>query len=158
MFTFLKKLLHRWFFTYKFDLVYLCEGSKMPYKKYKNDAGYDLFISRSTKICVGEMVNVPTGIAIKSYGVPAWVYLTGRSSTLIRHGLIIDNGIIDDGYTGELCIKIYNPTKEDITLYPGMRVGQIIIMPLISAKFRMVERFKIKNHERGGKGFGSTGI
>ena len=153
----LKKIIHKWLFTYTFDLQVI-GGGKPPIRVYKNDAGYDLTVLSSINIPAGEMINVPTGVRCKSTGVPAWLLLTGRSSTLIRHGLIVDDGIIDDGYTGELFIKVYNVTKKDVRLHPDMRIGQMVPMIHINCNFRYREKFKVKRGERGDKGFGSSGL
>jgi dUTP pyrophosphatase len=151
----LRRLVHRWLFTYQYDLV-LMDGARVPCRAYRNDAGYDLYVSRSIKIPVGQMINVSTGVVCRANGVPAWIFLTGRSSTLIRHGLIVDNGIIDADYIGELFIKIYNPSKKVVYLTPGMRIGQMIVMPHTSIKFKYVEKIKVSG--RGRQGFGSTGM
>ncbi len=152
----IRRLILRWLFTYKYEIV-LQDEAKAPYKTYKNDAGYDLYVYKTTNIPKKSIVNIPTGVHIKSKGAPAWIYLTGRSSTLLRHGLIVDDGVIDDGYTGEMCVKVFNPTNKDVTLYPDMRIGQIIIIPHTIGKFVHVKNLKVKPHERGTRGFGSTG-
>ena len=154
----IKKIIHKWFFTYDFDIKLLEGGKNAPMRTYKKDAGYDLVVNKSVKIPVGEMVNVPTGVACKSYGVPAWIFLTGRSSTLLRHGIVVDNGIIDDGFTGELFVKVFNITKKVVWLRPDMRIGQMIVIPHTNCKFSFINEFRIKKHERGNNGFGSTGI
>lgn len=152
----LKKMIHRWLFSYEYDLKIL-EGGRKPLKTYKNDAGYDLYISRGVVIPAGQVVNVNTGVACKGSGVNAWIFLTARSSTLHRHGLLVDNAVIDGDYVGELSMVVFNPTKEDIYLHPGMRLGQIIVIPHTTIKFNNVEKLKIRKGERGDSGFGSTG-
>lgn len=151
----LKKMVHKWLFSYNYELQIL-EGGTIPTKPFKNDAGYDLYVSRSTLIKAGEITNVPTGVACKNK-IPAWILLTGRSSTLVRHGLIVDDGIIDGDYTGELFIKVYNPSNEDFHVYPTMRIGQIIVMPHTSIKFSFTDSLTTKKGERGNRGFGHSG-
>lgn len=153
----LKRVIHAWLFTYYYDIK-IIEGGREPVRAYKNDAGYDLFVSKSINIKPNSLKNVPTGVAVKGQSHNAWIMLTGRSSTLIRHGIIVDTGIIDGDYTGELFIKVYNTQKEEISLYPNMRIGQIIVIPHTKIKFKYVEEFKTKRNERGNKGFGSSGI
>lgn len=152
----IKRIIHRWLFTYHYDLV-LLDASRAPIRAYKRDAGYDLFVSRSVKIPKGKIINVSTGVAIKANGVPAWILLTSRSSTMLRHGLVVNNGIIDCDYAGELSITVLNPTNEDVYLHPDMRIGQMIIIPHTNCIFTHKDKLKIRKNERGYKGFGSTG-
>lgn len=153
----IKRLIYKWLFSYTYDMVLLREASS-PVKAYKNDAGYDLFVYKSVLIPKHTMVDVSTGVHIKSTGLPAWIYLTGRSSTLMKYGLMVDDGVIDGDYSGEMFIKVYNTTNKDVSLYPGMRIGQMIIIPYTTVKFRQVNKLTIKKGERGSRGFGSTGV
>ena len=154
----IKRLLHSWLFTYDMDIRLLDGVSNVPIRTYKNDAGYDLMVTRSVKVGAEEMATVNTGIAAKSNGVPLWLLLISRSSTLLKHGLIVDMAVIDDGYTGELKLKVYNTTSETVYLHPKMRIGQAIPMIHTHLNFRTVNEFTIKRGERGDRGFGSTGI
>lgn len=154
--NFIKKIIHKWLFTYKYYLI--CDTyAKAPLRAYKNDAGYDLFVLGSVLLPSGKVTNVSTGIYCKSCGVPAWIFLTGRSSTFLKHNLMVNDGIIDGDFTGELYINVFNPTDEDIWLYPGMRIGQMIVMPHTSINFVLSDKLEVKDGERGLRGFGSTG-
>ena len=151
----LKQIVHRWLFTYQFDVQ--TDGYELN-KKYDGDAGYDLRLTEDCKLMPRQIIDANTNVKIKSNGVKAWIRLIGRSSTLIKYNLIVDEGIIDDGYTGELLIKIYNPTNKKIVLKKGTRIGQFIIQPLTWGEFKSVEEFVVKEGERGEKGFGHTGV
>lgn len=152
---FIKKVIHKWLFSYEYDLQIL-EGGRIPTQPYKNDAGYDLYVAKNTVIKAKQMTNVSTGVACKNT-IPAWILLTGRSSTLIRYGLIVDDGIIDGDYTGELFIKVYNPGNKDFIIYPGMRIGQIIVIPKTFIRFRMKGVLRVRPGERGFHGLGHSG-
>jgi len=152
----LKKVIHSWLFTYDYHFM-IEENGRLPIRAYKNDAGYDLFISESIKIKSKQMSNIATGVSCLGHR-PAWILLTGRSSTLINHGLIVNEGVIDADYTGELFVKIYNPTEHDVFLNKGMRVAQIIVIPHTSIKMEKVKNLNNKKKSiRGSKGFGSSG-
>lgn len=154
--NFLKLKIHKWLFTYEY-LFALREGGKMPIRIYQNDAGYDLYVSENTVVRARSMINVPTGVSCLSK-IPAWILLTGRSSTLLKHGLMVNDGVIDGDYTGELFIKVYNPNEKDVLVPKGMRIGQIIVLPHTNIKFNRVVSIqnRIKN-ARGDRGFGSSG-
>jgi dUTP pyrophosphatase len=119
------------------------------------DVGYDLraardvTVSRSTK----GPTYIPTGVRIKApEGV--WTRIVGRSSTTKR-GLLVIEGIIDNAFTGELCVPCLNFSGEDVHVKEGDRLAQIICCPVITPKLAIVEALPAT--ARGEKGFGSTG-
>ena len=109
----------------KYVAFKLGKGAKKPYKKYLGDAGWDLYVSRPCDIQPGETVDVHTDLQID---MPSKTYarITGRSSTLRKHGLLVYEGIIDNGYTGEMFVCVHNMGKEVFHVEPGMRLAQII--------------------------------
>ena len=131
------------------------EGTS-PRRAYMDDAGFDLYVSRETTIPPGKFADVHTDVAVE---LPAdsWGMLTGRSSTLRTKGLLVNQGIIDPGYRGELYIGCWNMTNNPITVHPGDRIGQLIIMCNRTAQVSLVESDHLSYHPRGTKGFGSTG-
>lgn len=130
--------------------------AKAPSKKYTGDAGWDLFVSRPTVIPVGGTVDVHTDIAID---MPPFVFgrITGRSSTLKRHKLLVNEGIIDNGYTGELFIVVHNVGTEDFVVDRGMRLAQVIFQRIEDVRWAEVEEVVANTNDRGDNGFGSTG-
>lgn len=127
---------------------------QMPGRAYDGDAGDDLFVSRDVVIRPDQVVDVHTDIAIK---LPEGFYarIVGRSSTLRKHGLIVNEGIIDCGYTGELFICVYNPTRETKTICAGWRLAQMIIQPIVTTDYNQV--FALPETTRATSGFGSSG-
>lgn len=57
--------------------------------------------------------------------------LEGKSS-LGRLGLLIHStaGFVDAGWNGQLTLELSNVASLPITLYPGMKIGQISFMPM----------------------------
>lgn len=135
----------------------LGEGAKRPYKKYEGDAGWDLFVSRPCTIEPGQTVDVHTDIRID---MPPRLFarITGRSSSLRKHSLLINEGIIDNGYTGELFVCAHNLGTEPLHLEPGMRVAQILFHPIEDVRWSEVEELEERPGKRGDNGFGSTGL
>jgi dUTP pyrophosphatase len=127
-----------------------------PRRAYHDDAGFDLYVSRETVIPPGKFADVHTDVAIELPTV-SWAMLTGRSSTLRKKGLLVNQGIIDPGYRGELYIGCWNMTNHEVTVYPGERIGQIIILPNMTAEMSLVQTEHLSYHPRGTNGFGSTG-
>lgn len=129
---------------------------RQPTRAHDDDAGFDLYVSDTTIVGAHSFVDIPTGIAVE---IPqdCWGLLTGRSSTLRNRGLLVINGVIDPGYRGELYSAVWNLTDHDVTIETGERLAQLIIMPNTTRSFAMVEVESLSAHERGTKGFGSSG-
>lgn len=134
----------------------LGEGAKAPYKKHTGDAGWDLFVSRECIIPPGETVDVHTDIRIN---MPPYLYarIVGRSSTLRKHGLLVNEGIIDNGYTGELFVGVHNMTDKPFTVEKGMRLAQVIFHVIEDVRWSEVDKIEPTPGKRGEAGFGSTG-
>ena len=65
-------------------------------------------------------------------------------------------GLIDSDYQGPLGISLWNRSNEDIEITPGDRVAQLVVIRVNQVQLEQVEEFNLS--DRGGKGFGSTGI
>lgn len=130
--------------------------AKPPYKKHFGDAGWDLFVSRDCIIEAGETADVHTDIKID---MPPYTYarIVGRSSTLRKHNLMVNEGIIDNGYTGELFVCIHNLGDKPFHAKKGMRLAQILFHVIEDVRWSQVNELKARNGGRGEDGFGSTG-
>lgn len=140
----------------KYVTYTLDEGAKRPFKKHDGDAGWDLFVSESCDIPPDDTVSVHTGIHID---MPPFLYarITGRSSSLRKHRLLVNEGIIDNGYTGELFVCVHNLGKETFHVEKGMRLAQVLFHVIEDVRWAEVEEIKAKPGKRGDAGFGSTG-
>lgn len=134
----------------------LGEGAKRPYKRYPGDAGWDLFTSQECVVGPGETVDVHTDIYVD---MPLRVYgrITGRSSSLRKHHLLINEGIIDNGYTGELFICVHNLGDKPFHVKPGMRLAQLLFHVIEDVRWSEVPEIS-STKDRGNSGFGSTGV
>lgn len=130
--------------------------AKPPYKKHLGDAGWDLFVSRDCIIEPGATEDVHTDIKID---MPPYTYarIVGRSSTLRKHNLMVNEGIIDNGYTGELFVCIHNLGDKPFHAKKGMRLAQVLFHVIEDVRWSEVQEIKPKNGGRGDDGFGSTG-
>jgi dUTP pyrophosphatase len=80
-----------------------------------------------------------------------------RSGLGHKHGIVLGNlvGLIDSDYQGELLVSCWNRSKNAFLINPLERIAQLVILPVIQAKFNLVDEFT--ESERGRGGFGSTG-
>ena len=135
----------------------LGEGAIAPYKKYNGDAGWDLFTSKECDIGPGETVDVHTNVKID---MPPYLYarITGRSSSLRKYNLLINEGIIDNGYTGELFVCVKNLGHKTFHVKQGMRLAQILFHTIEDVRWSEVPEIYTSKGRRGENGFGSTGV
>lgn len=129
----------------------------VPTRAYAGDAGFDLPCARHTTIPPHKFVDVP--LAFRLAPPPGhWYRIVGRSSTLRKFGLLVNEGIIDEGWRGPLFAGVWNMTDEPVTLEPGMRLVQVI-PSMVTADYIQVRLVsKLRPGARGENGFGSTGI
>ena len=80
-----------------------------------------------------------------------------RSGLGHKHGIVLGNlvGLIDSDYQGELMVSAWNRGSTAFTLNPLERIAQLVIVPVVQARFEIVDDFEAS--ERGAGGFGSTG-
>lgn len=133
----------------------LDEGAVLPYRSHSDDAGLDLVTTQDTTIHPGQFVDVPCGAKVQ---LPDWSWglITGRSSTLRKRGLMVNQGVIDAGYRGPLFAGVWNLTDEVVTVARGERLAQLIILDNGTQRVRPVQG-PINQGSRGANGFGSTG-
>ncbi len=131
----------------------------LPLPRYytKGAVCFDLLAREDITINAGEVKLIPCNIIIE---VPEgyMFILAQRSSTALKKGLLMSNGIgiIDQDYSGpndELKYQAYNFTKESVEIKMGERVVQGCFVPIAKAEFEEMEI--IEGGSRGG--FGSTG-
>lgn len=132
------------------------ENAKIPYKEHLGDAGWDLYTSRACTIPAGATVDVHTDVRID---MPPYLYarITGRSSTLRKHNLLVNEGIIDNGYVGELFVCVHNLSDKPFEVKKGMRLAQVLFHGIEDVRWSQVDEIKPKPNGRGENGFGSTG-
>ncbi len=124
----------------------------------EGDVGYDLRVWLETDGVViqpNTMVNLRTGVFLK---LPdgCWGDVRPRSSTFSKRKLFIMGGTIDEGYTGEISVFVWNPTSEPHAVNNGDRLAQLVIAPRIVPQLNIVT--DLPTTERGDTGFGSTGV
>ena len=130
---------------------------ELPTRGHHDDAGLDLYVSERTEVPPGEFRDIPTNLAVE-LPVGTWGYLTGRSSTLRKRQLLVNPGVIDAGYRGELFSGVWNLGDNPATVETGDRIAQLILLPNLTKDYRpdYVDQFDTTT-TRGHNGFGSTG-
>lgn len=123
-------------------------------------AGMDLRAMTDAELTLmpGESVLVPSGIAIHLGDPGLCAVVLPRSGLGHRHGLVLGNltGLIDADYQGPLMLSLWNRSATAYTITPGDRVAQLVLLPIVRARFDRVEEFAAS--ARGEGGFGHTGV
>jgi dUTP pyrophosphatase len=131
----------------------------LPTYASKGSAGLDLraCIEHVQTLNPGETFLIPTGISIYIKDPNYAAVILPRSGLGHKHGIVLGNlvGLIDSDYQGELLVSCWNRSKNAFLINPLERIAQLVILPVMQAKFNKVEQFS--ETERGEGGFGSTG-
>lgn len=123
------------------------------------DVGYDLkaWVESGDTITIEpqSMINIRTGVYVK---LPEgyWGDIRPRSSTFAKRKLFVMGGTIDEGYTGELSVFIWNPTPDPNPVHNEDRLAQLVIHQRIVPEIEIVG--ELPKTVRGESGFGSTDL
>jgi dUTP pyrophosphatase len=134
----------------------LREDAIVPAQAYPGDAGLDLSACERVELGPGERAVVGTGLAVAIPEGHAG-FVQPRSGLAAKHGITILNapGLIDSGYRGELRVVLHNTDlSEPFVVEPGMRIAQLVVLPLGDVEPTEVE--ELPPSERGVRGFGSS--
>ncbi len=135
------------------------ENAVIPKRATPGAAGADLYACIDQEIVLhpGELVMIPTGIAIELPDQELGAFLFARSGLGVKHGICLSNGVgvVDSDYRGEICVGLCNVSDKEYTIRPQERIAQMVIMPVVCASFAETET--LSDTERGNGGFGSTG-
>jgi len=131
----------------------------LPQHATAGSAGMDLraCLKQPLVLKPGDTALIPSGIAIH-IGDPGYAaVLLPRSGLGHKHGIVLGNlvGLIDSDYQGEVLVSCWNRGRDEFTVNPGERVAQMVILPVVQAKFEVVSEFE--ESKRGAGGFGHSG-
>ena len=138
-------------------LVHQSSIGEIHAPKKEGDVGYDLVVLNDVEIRPrsNTTVDVATGVKVKiPHGY--WGMVVNRSSTPRKRGLIVMNGVIDTGYTGEIFACVWNYTDEPVLIKAGEKLAQLVIFKSYVHPITPVSA--LPETQRGETGFGSTGI
>lgn len=129
-------------------------GAFMPVRAHDTDAGLDLMTPGPFSIASGESLVINTGIHVEL--PPGTVgILKSKSGLSVKHGIHTVDGVIDEGYTGEIKVKLHNASRNIVVFDAGEKITQMVILPYVAPILEQVE--KLDDTKRGDGGFGSTG-
>lgn len=133
--------------------IKLDTGAIMPTRANSTDAGLDLYAKDGQIVPAKESAIFDTGVHVQLPSGTAGL-LVSKSGLNVKHG-ITSTGLIDEGYTGSIRVKLYNHGGVDYRVEAGDKISQLVIMPVVKPEMELVE--SLEETARGSGGFGSTG-
>jgi dUTP pyrophosphatase len=140
-----------------------------PKYAYPTDSGFDLYSVNEVRIGpfdralipTGLHFNIPDGYEIQVRSKSGLALKQGKSGLALKQGLMVLNspGTVDQGYTGEIKVILFNTTNNEVIIEKGQKIAQGVISPVVAGKWvNLVKTSNIEDKDRSDKGFGSTGV
>ena len=132
----------------------------LPTYQTAGAAGADIcaFLPKgSVTLAPFDRMRIPTGLRLE---IPDGYegQIRPRSGLALKSGLTVLNApaTIDSDYRGLIDVILYNTGALPFQIAHGDRIAQIIIAPIVRARFHVCEN--LNKTTRGLDGFGSTGV
>lgn len=124
-----------------------------PTRAHETDAGLDLYAAAYTVVPAHGSAIFDTGVHVQLPPFTAG-FLKSKSGLNVKHNITSD-GVIDVGYTGSICVKLYNHGDQDYTVDSGDKISQLVVVDIHLPTLQIVD--ELDETDRGEAGFGSTG-
>lgn len=150
--------------------VKLEPGTNLPSRAFCTDAGLDLYAREDKTLYPPGWTSVDaetnytqplpccatfdTGVHI-AFEPGTYGKIESKSGLNVKHSIVSCGGVVDEGYTGSIAVKLYNLGTEPYTVHKGEKIAQLVIMPYLTPKLELVS--VLDDTARGDNGFGSTG-
>lgn len=136
------------------------ENSVDPKYAYPTDSGFDLYSTEEIIIESFGRALIPTGL---HFDIPDGyeIQIRSKSGLALKQGLMVLNspGTVDQGYTGEVKVILFNTTNKELKIEKGQKIAQAVITSVVSGKWiELVKVNNIEDKDRSDNGFGSTGL
>lgn len=132
----------------------------IPKYNYPTDSGFDIHSVEEIIIPAFGRALIPTGLRFQ-FEEGFEIQIRTKSGLAINQGLMVLNspGTVDQGYSGEIKVPLFNTNSTSVIIHKGMKVAQGVLCPVQNGRFVNVSVVdKLDETDRGDKGFGSTGI
>jgi len=136
-------------------VVTLRPGARIPHRGSDGAAGYDLHSAIDVIAPPGVQTLVPTGLAI---AVPEGTYgrVAPRSGLAVKRAIDVLAGVVDPDFRGEVCVVLFNHSKEPFEISAGDRIAQMVFETCETPEIVRVDSLAVTG--RAAQGFGSTGV
>lgn len=134
--------------------IKLDPGAYIPERAHATDAGLDIKSPKDCIIPAHDSATIYTGVHVKLPPNTAGL-LVSKSGLNTRYN-ITSTGLIDEGYNGEIVVKLHNHGGLPYFVAKGDKITQLVVIPVLYEAVELVDDLQ-QDSERGDKGFGSTG-
>ena len=134
--------------------IKLDPGAYMPERAHATDAGLDIKSPKDCIIPAHGSVTIYTGVHVKLPPNTAGL-LVSKSGLNTRYN-ITSTGLIDEGYNGEIVVKLHNHGGLPYFIAKEDKITQLVVIPVLYEAVELVDDLQ-QDSERGDRGFGSTG-
>jgi dUTP pyrophosphatase len=124
-----------------------------PTRAHPTDGGLDLYTFCSVTVPPKGSAVIDTGVCVELPHNTCGL-LVSKSGLNVKRD-ITSTGLIDEGYTGTINVKVYNHGYEPYTFKAGEKVSQLLVFPVLYPTLEIVD--ELSESPRGENGYGSTG-
>lgn len=146
--------------TRTINFIKLHPDAVTPKYNYQTDSGFDLHSVEKIIIPPFGRALIPTGMSF-NFEEGYEIQIRSKSGLAINQGIMVLNspGTVDQGYSGEIKVPIFNTNNLTVMIEKGMKVAQAVLCPVINGKYVKINEVReFDKTDRGDNGFGSTGI
>ena len=122
------------------------KDSITPKYAYPTDSGFDLYSIEDVSIESFGRALIPTGL---HFDIPDGyeIQVRSKSGLALKQGLMVLNspGTVDQGYTGEIKVILFNTTNNEVIIEKGQKIAQGVVCPVVAGKW--VNLVKVNNIE-----------
>ncbi len=133
--------------------IKLDKGAYTPLRGHDTDAGLDLRAMNSQRIMPHSSAIFHTGVHVELPKGTAGL-LVSKSGLNVKR-MITSTGLIDEGFSGEIIVRLYNHGEDSYLVNAGDKISQLVVIPVLYEDVEIVD--EIAAGERGENGYGSTG-
>jgi len=158
--NFMEETLMNEVFKRKIRFKKINSDAVIPKYNYPTDSGFDLHSTIDYVLPPFGRALIPTGLCVQ-FDDGLELQVRTKSGLAINQGLIVLNspGTVDQGYSGEIKIIVFNVNNQEFKITKGMKVAQGVICPVLQGNvINIVEVQNFTKTDRQDNGFGSTGI
>lgn len=140
--------------------------AKLPTKAHSGDNCFDLYCCERTTVPASKVVDgefvvgqalIPVGLTV-GYISPGFGFTTKNKSGLsFKHYLVRVAGEVDNGYRGDVGVKLLNLSNKDYTFEVGEKCVQFKIEKIYDTSISFTDNVEEALDARGEGGFGSSG-
>ena len=118
------------------------------------DTGFDLTAVEDVQIREFDSAVVPVGLTLADITPGYWIKIEPRSGLGFKHSIQPHLGVIDNGYRGDLGVKLYKFNEGHHKVKKGDKIAQLVVYKLNQPVFEFTD--EVTDTSRGDKGFGSS--